>query len=185
MIWHDNAVPVKVPAMRLLLLLIPVTLLLAACASLSEDECRGGNWYDIGVRDGADGRPSDFIFTHAKACADYGVRPDRTAWLRGREEGLRLYCTPERAFQEGRRGRSLAPVCPIEDLAALERANDRGQRLHFIEEEIEDVEREIREITSQIAALPADDPTRASLISQRGWLRMELLRLRAQRARYL
>lgn len=185
MIWHDDAIPVSVATMRFLLLLIPVTLLLAACASLSEDECRAGNWYEIGLRDGADGRLSDFIFTHAKACGDYGVRPDRTAWLRGRKEGLKLYCTPERAFREGRRGRSLAPVCPIEDLAALEQANDRGLRLHFIEEEIEDVEREIREITSQIAALPADDPTRASLISQRGWLRMELLRLRAQRASYL
>ena len=45
--------------MRYLFLMIPF-LALAACASLSESECKGGDWYAIGVEDGANGRSLDF-----------------------------------------------------------------------------------------------------------------------------
>ena len=57
--------------------------LLAACATLNEDQCRAGNWYDIGVRDGANGRSLDFILQHAKACNEFGIAPKAGTLARG------------------------------------------------------------------------------------------------------
>lgn len=170
--------------MRYIFLLAPL-FLLAACATLSEDECRGGDWFAVGQADGTNGRALSFLEKHAEACAEFGVTPDKSAYAAGRKVGLTFYCTPETAFREGRRGRRLAPVCPASDLAELRNANDRGFELHRIEDEIGDIQREIREINSEIAALPAGDPGRASLASERSFLRLDILRLRAARARFL
>ncbi len=163
-----------------LVLLLP----LAACATLSESECRSANWYDIGVKDGANGRADDFILQHAKACNEHGVIPVAKPWREGRQEGLKRYCTPRNAYEVGKRGASLSPVCPAANLGMLYAANDRGKDWHRIGREISDVEREIRDINSRLADLPADDPARASLMSQRSFLRLDLLTLRTQRLRY-
>lgn len=168
-----------------ILLFLSCLLALSACATLSESECRSGNWDAIGRADGAEGRQEDFILQHAKACNEFGIRPNKTEWLRGRDEGLPLYCTPAKAFDEGRRGQLLSPVCPASELATLQRANQRGLRLNRIEQEIREINSEIRSINSELARLPADDPSRAGLISERSFLRLDLLTLRAERARFL
>ncbi len=165
-------------------LVLAATLVLAACASLSEDECRGGDWQRIGIEDGNAGRESDFLQSHAKACADYGIAPERTAWEQGRQIGLKTYCTPSRAYNEGVKGRTLKNVCPINDLAVLQRANDRGFRVFWIEREIDEAESDIRRINSLLSRLPNGDPSRASLIAERSSLRLDLLTLRSRRLRY-
>lgn len=145
---------------------------LAACASLSEKECLAGNWEEIGQRDGRAGRTADFIVNHAKACADTGVTPDRAAWERGRQAGLTAYCTPLNAYEVGRSGARLSPVCPAARLPVLEQANARGRRYHHLTEEIRDLRREADDIRARIVA--ADDPaTRGALLS-----RLNLLDLR-------
>lgn len=170
--------------MRTYFLLLPI-LLLPACATLSETECRSGDWIQIGREDGAEGRREDFILQHAKACNEFGIRPNKTQWLRGRTEGLKLYCTPAKAFSEGRRGKILSPVCPADNLAQLQRANERGLRVNRIELEIREIESDIRAINAELASLPPGDPSRAALASERSFLRLDLLTLRAERARYL
>ena len=169
--------------MRILFAFAPL-LILAACATLDEGECRQGDWYAVGKLDGAAGRGPDFIFQHAKACNEFGIRPIRSEWERGRQDGLKLYCTPTRAFQDGRRGRILPPVCPADITPRLQRANQRGLQLRQIELEIREIENDIRAINSELASLPADDPARSSLISERSFLRLDLISLRAERARY-
>lgn len=170
--------------MRTLILSL-LLLFLAACTTLSENECRAGNWEAIGREDGAAGRQENFILQHAKACNDFGIRPNKTEWMRGRAAGLKLYCTPSKAFDEGRRGKHLSPVCPASRQAELVQANERGLRLNRIELEIREIEADIRDINAELARLPADDPSRASLISERSFLRLDLLTLRAERARVL
>jgi hypothetical protein len=95
------------------LILFPV-LLLGGCATLSETDCRGANWEDIGYRDGADGARRERAQDHAKACAEYGIAVDENAWRRGYEGGLQTYCTPENAVQVAMAGGSYAGVCPPE-----------------------------------------------------------------------
>jgi hypothetical protein len=73
---------------------VPCLLLAAACASPDR--------YAEGMRDGARGAPSASREEHYEA---------------GRREGLMLYCTEQRGFEEGRAGRPYGSVCP-EELAA-------------------------------------------------------------------
>lgn len=170
--------------MRILICLFALPFVLAACATLSEDQCRGGDWRAIGQVDGADGRTSDHIVRHARACNKIGIAPVRADWEKGRQEGLPLYCRPRRAYDEGTRGRTLSPVCPLEDLARLERSNKRGLNWHRIGQDISEAQNEIGRINSYISGLAADDPSRASLISERASLRLEILTLRAERNHY-
>ena len=159
-------------------------LFLAACATLSEDQCRSGDWYSIGRNDGANGRQANFITQHAKACRDYSIRPVVSEWERGRQDGLRQYCVPSNAYEVGPRGRHLSPVCPAADLPRLERANARGLTYHRITQDMREVQNDISSLNSQIAALPPGDPSRGALISERSTLRLELLTLRTQRAQF-
>ena len=166
----------------LFLLLAPF--LLAACATLSEDQCRAADWRAIGQSDGANGRKSDFIVQHAKACNKIGIAPVRADWEKGRQEGLKLYCRPRRAYEEGARGKRLSPVCPGDGLARLERANDRGLTWHRIGRDISEAQNEIGRINSALTRLAVDDPSRSALISDRSFLRLEIVTLRAERALY-
>ena len=158
--------------------------LLAACATLSEEECRAGNWYDIGLHDGKAGRTTDYLTKHTKACAKHGIAPNQNQWEDGRQDGLPFYCRPVRAWQEGAKGRSLSPVCPVAGLDRLEQANWRGRTYYRIGQDIAEAEREIGSINRALTSLPIDDPSRASLINQRTFLRLEIVTLRAERALY-
>ena len=165
-------------------LILTALLVVSSCATLSENECRSGDWYAIGLKDGADGRKPDFILQHAKACNEFGIAPKAKPWREGRTEGLKRYCTVPNAYDVGSRGRRLSPVCPAGNLDALQAANTRGLRWHAIGQEIADVQRDIRAINAELAALPPDDPRRASLYSQLSFLRLDLASLRARRIHY-
>lgn len=158
--------------------------LLAACATLTEDECRAGHWYEIGLEDGANGRLPSHIEAHAKACADLGIAPVQSDWEKGRQQGLKQYCTVEVAYSTGRRGRSLSPVCPATDLPALQSAHARGLEWYRITERIDDLEDDIRDINAELRSLAADDPRALSLRSERQFLRLRILSLESERRRY-
>ena len=87
---------------------------LGSCSTLSEDQCRTGDWSSIGYADGRSGYASSRIEDHAKACAKYSISPDFRAYSRAREDGLKLYCTPANGFRVGRQGESYADVCPAD-----------------------------------------------------------------------
>lgn len=162
-------------------LFLPALGLLAACATLDETQCRAGTWYEIGQTDGANGQLISHLSKHAEACAQYGIAPDQSAWLRGRADGLPLYCTPERAYSIGLSGKRLSPVCPATQQSALTRINRDGLRLHQIEDEIDDIEDEIDDITRALLTLDPENPAVPELIAERRVLRLDLLTLKSRR----
>lgn len=85
---------------------------LGSCATLDEGQCRVGDWNAIGFRDGEAGYPEGRLGDHAEACAKFSISPDPRAYGAGRDQGLRLYCTPQRGFHAARQGQSYANVCP-------------------------------------------------------------------------
>jgi hypothetical protein len=84
---------------------------LSGCASLSRNECASGDWYGIGLRDGANGHTEARFVDHASACVEHGISADRERWLDGRERGLDNYCTARHAFDVGAGNGSYAGVC--------------------------------------------------------------------------
>jgi hypothetical protein len=166
-------------------LALAALLALGSCATLTEEECRAGDWFQIGVNDGAEGRGTDHIEAHRRACARAGVSPDVESWLRGRERGLRLYCRPEKAYAVGRNGRSIAPGCTAAELERMRPAHDWGMRYYDIGVEIRAIEGDIRAIDAELVRLPPDATgTRARLLAERARLEARLGLLRAQQRRY-
>lgn len=176
--------------MRALILFVFVTLGLASCASISEETCLRGNWAGIGLTDGAAGRPGTYIQRHAEACAEVGVVPDLAEWRTGRAQGLELYCTPENAYEVGRRGAPLNAVCTGGDQRLLAQANRQGRIYHRISQEIRWLVDENRSLEYRIDALLEGEmtPEKRSLIrSYRDdlrWNAFEAQTLAFERLRY-
>lgn len=119
-------------------------MVLSGCGSLSEKECHNADWHMFGYEDGAAGRPAARIGQHREACSDYGITPDLQAYRRGREEGLREYCQPRRAYQLGRNGSGYPHACPTELEGALRTAYREGRKIHEVESEINGIQRTLQ-----------------------------------------
>ena len=91
--------------------LMVASLALNGCASLSEDQCASGNWLERGYKDGIKGASSSKISKYADTCSEYGFQVNRSAYLRGHEEGVERYCTYETGFARGESGSDFNPVC--------------------------------------------------------------------------
>ena len=102
----------------------------SGCASMSGDECLTSDWQMIGFEDGSRGYGSERLGEHRKACAKHGVTPDLTAYRQGREEGLRDFCQPARAYNLGSRGGRYNGVCPAESESDFLDAYRAGYHLY-------------------------------------------------------
>ena len=160
-------------------LALATVLFIASCASLTEDECRAGNWESIGFVDGTNGQFQSYISKHGEACTDYGVVPDTAAWLKGRLEGLKTYCTPQNVYEVGRHGTEMNPVCSPEQTAELRLANFYGLRYFEITRWINDLEAERNDLT-HLLATDFEGELTAEQIQLRRFYRTELLNLKKE-----
>ena len=87
-------------------------LALASCSTMSPKECQIADWREIGLTDGLAGRALSYFDDRRSDCAEAKIRADTTAYLQGREQGLKSYCQLGNAAQLGLRGEPYAGVCP-------------------------------------------------------------------------
>ena len=156
---------------------------LGGCASLSKSECMNANWQDIGIRDGANGRPEEYLIQHSTACAKVGVRPDREQWLRGRDQGLERFCQPHRVYEIGEGGGGFdAGICRNFDEDRLVDAYDKGRDVNHRTNALNDIDNEMRDINAKLADKKSelDKKERDALVFRLGVLTVE--RVDAQRA---
>lgn len=170
---------------RFVILLLLV--FLTSCA-LTEEQCKLGDWQAIGLRDGADGRESDFVANHQKACQKFDVTVDVAQWEIGRQQGLISYCTPKEAYlrsAEGKRFKTF--LCESSNADVLNRAALTGQRYFNITQEIRSLERERSTLISEYGKL-SNDPQKASRLtsiqSRISWIDFEIRQLLLDRTRY-
>ncbi|MFC6633161.1 DUF2799 domain-containing protein [Microbulbifer taiwanensis] len=171
-------------------LLILLPLLLAGCAVVSEEECQAGLWYERGLQDGARGRGQSLVYEIAQRCQEYGARVDSEAWLRGHEEGVEQFCTPENGYYQGRRGNSYEGVCtgPTADLFMVEYRRGLAdfqmqQEFRRLAQRHDDIERELYAVNAALAAAD-DEESRRILQFRRSALRRELSLLDMQLHRF-
>jgi hypothetical protein len=126
---------------------------LGSCATMSEDQCLAGDWGQQGYNDGYAGLSESRLEDHAKACEKYGVVPNSAAYFSAREDGLRGYCVPERAFSEAARGNSYAGVCrgPVE--GAFLSAWSDGESLYRAEQAVSEARSRIDSLGARAAEL--------------------------------
>lgn len=110
-------------------------LTLSGCAttqSLTPQQCQASNWQDIGYADGQRGRAGDHFGRYVDNCASVvGATPNRILWEKGRQQGLKSYCTELNAYKIGREGYGWQPVCPLDGIEKLEEAYSQG-RYYYI-----------------------------------------------------
>lgn len=167
---------------RVLALLAAFTL--SGCATLDETECRSVDWVKLGARDGTAGFPESRVEEHRKACAEYGLAPDDSAWLQGYEAGLFDYCTADNGYRIGRRGGGYGRVCPLESEADFLAAYDLGYETYQVEAEFAELNGRIDALERRLIDKQLDDATRREirrqlsyLYEQRSWLRRSIDRL--------
>lgn len=151
-------------------------LLVAACTTLDETECRNADWYLIGVEDGRGGWSEDRLENHREACAELDVTPDAERYAAGREVGLVEYCTPTNGVNEGAQGHIYRGVCPEETRSEFLRGFRLGEDIHETQDEIRDLEREMHDMRRVF-----DDQNAPAAQRDQAWRRyQELDRQRSQ-----
>jgi len=132
---------------------------MSGCASLSKSECMNASWEDIGIRDGANGRPEEYLIQHSTACAKVHVVPDRGAYLHGREQGLARFCVPTRAYQIGESGSGFdAGICRNFDQDRLQDAYDKGREVNRLGGELSSIDGEMRDINVRLEDKDKEHP---------------------------
>ena len=97
---------------RILMALVMLpTVWLAACVTMSADECHVADWGVVGLRDGQGGAPLSLLDDRTKDCAKAGVQVGAVQYLQGREVGLQAYCQIGNAVRQGLSGRGYEGVC--------------------------------------------------------------------------
>lgn len=87
-------------------------LILSGCNTLSEKECINGDWYSIGVNDGAKGYSQERLNEHRESCAEYGRNVNHSAYAEGYQEGIKRFCTKANGYQQGSDGNEYHAICP-------------------------------------------------------------------------
>jgi hypothetical protein len=117
---------------------------LGGCATLSKDECIRADWYRIGHEDGTKGYPSDRIEDHRKACGEFGISPNLSAYRKGRDDGLIHFCTPFSGYEQGKSGALYRYVCPHELEANFMRGFRVGTQVRDLTQQIQQVDGKIK-----------------------------------------
>lgn len=177
--------------MRLLLLAAAggAALAVASCATMSKDQCLAGAWGEVGYRDGSEGQPMSLLADHEKACAEYGVAPDVTAYSSARADGLNGYCRWERGFQEGREGDTYHGVCTRAQEEEFLPAYRDGQMVHAAEQaltnarsSVESLGDRLEELDDKITAKQAEARAEGLTDEQRDAIRDQIREIRRERA---
>lgn len=159
-----------------MILLAALVLLASGCATMSEEECLVADWHAIGYEDGAAGLQVAQLGKRREACADYGVRPDATAYRAGRDEGLQLYCTEHRGFRLGRAGGGYNGVCPADREGLFLHGYEAGREVYLVWSAMNQVSKAINDraqerehilddITEMSARLISDESTKEERIT--------------------
>ena len=141
-------------------LLLPLTLLLASCATMSPDECRFANWYDVGMGDGLAGRTLSLYNARVEACTEAAVRVDGNAYLRGRDEGLQGYCRLENAVAVGLNGGSYEGVCPAGIDGEFRRRYAIAYTVHAARGEVARIDGRLRSADERLHRIDRDEDQR-------------------------
>jgi hypothetical protein len=123
---------------------------LIGCATLSKNECLQANWYELGWKDGNLGKPRSLFQEHADACVKHNVLAEQAEYFRGRDEGLKNFCTYDNGFSQGRYGKSYNYVCPPDLEASFLAGFTRGRKIYQYKRKVVALEKRLKLIDHKI-----------------------------------
>lgn len=125
-------------------------LALAGCATLSREQCLQGDWHQIGVSDGQQGRPFSRLDDHRSACRDTPVPVNEEGYRAGRNVGLQTYCTAASGYRRGSAGDRYANVCPAASEARFLQGYGLGQQIFRARQSLQQAENNVTRIDDRI-----------------------------------
>lgn len=147
-----------------LLILLAVPLVLAACTSMSPDECRIADWNRTGYTDGAAGEDQQSsLAAYATDCAEAGVRPDTVAYRAGWDAGIATYCTAATGWREGVEGRTWKEdACRGQrGDSAFSQALKDGLKVNKTNREIQSMDTKIQDLEQKLQKTQKDNERRS------------------------
>ncbi|WHI45802.1 DUF2799 domain-containing protein [Microbulbifer sp. JMSA004] len=116
---------------------------------MSKDECYVADWQAIGYEDGAAGRDLSYLGARRESCAKYGISVKTEAYRNGRGEGLELFCTELRGFDQGRSGNNYNGVCPADLEGLFLKGYNSGQDIFLAKAAVEELVSTIHDLELQ------------------------------------
>ncbi|MFA7241880.1 MAG: DUF2799 domain-containing protein [Sulfuricellaceae bacterium] len=153
----------------------------SGCATLSREECLRADWARIGREDGVRGYPGERIEDHRKACGEFGVSPDPSAYRKGRADGLMHYCTLAGGYEQGKSGASYRYVCPRELEAEFMRGFRTGTQIYELNQQITQLDGKIKAKEKELEKDKLPEEQRRSLRDRIRDLERERNNLRSHR----
>jgi hypothetical protein len=133
---------------------------LSGCATLSQEDCRRGDWFSVGIRDGRSGETRSRLSDHVQACSEYGIAINNEAYFAGREQGLRDYCRIDNAFSEGLQGHQYQHVCPSSVDGLFARYHSAAYSIYEHRSELDRLDQEISSQESRLHNKKLNDEDR-------------------------
>lgn len=137
--------------------LLPLICLVAGCATMSPEECRFANWYDVGLRDGLAGRSLSLYNARVEDCTEAAVRVDGDTYLRGRDDGLQTYCQPANAIAVGLAGASYEGVCPAAIDAEFRRRYAVAYNVYATRAEVARIDSRMGQLEQRLRQIDRDE----------------------------
>lgn len=131
-------------------------LTLTACASkptVTEFQCKAGDWETIGFRDGANGLQSTRLLDHQEACGEFSIVPDRNRYMTGWHTGMTEFCKPDNGFALGEQGKRIQPICQGKWRIPFAEAYDNGRKLYQARREVDSIRKRIQKNESRQAQI--------------------------------
>lgn len=103
--------------------------LLSSCASTQTgtDKCSNVRWNHLGYQDASHGKNKRNLKKDFADCGSNLVI-DKTAYRKGWQRGIKLYCTPRNGLILGMQGRIYNNICPDNRISAFDTAWKHGLR---------------------------------------------------------
>jgi hypothetical protein len=142
---------------------------LAGCTTtMSVDDCRGADWYALGVSDAKYGRMSSYGSDRLKTCAEHGVRGEIDDWMRGWEVGRRQICAPGSAagWAELSSGYTRG-FCPPDMEPAFLAAYTPARERYLFEKKVRDLQQRMDDRSRQLADINRDMGSQINQTAQR------------------
>jgi hypothetical protein len=132
---------------------------LTGCATSKADKaaaCAQKDWYEIGRRDGAQGKTEDRLAQYRKDCRMAEEGQWTAMYTNGRNAGLVEYCAPDNAFELGRAGISYLYVCPSTVEPGFLQSYRRGQQARAFEIRSQELDAKISTVNTRLLQTQSD-----------------------------
>ena len=121
-----------------------------SCSQLQKKDCSEIDWFALGKSDGEVGQRSTMFLQHSLKCAKL---PESSTYRRGRNEGLKQFCTLAGGIDYGLTGALYIGQCdkfPENSLKSFKLGLDKGRRVYRQNELISELDQNLKDVKFEL-----------------------------------